>query len=152
MNATAAATATTTPQRYTGTKTINSHCYDTELYTIMSALAKKQKEKGDAFVAEADQKLSKSKTSWFSSSKEKKYEEACELLEQAANAYKVGGFNQEAGESYRRAAEIHRDNLTNLNEASKNMAAAGNFRIAAAGEFPYSIVSRLTVHLRLYCN
>lgn len=106
----------------------------------MSALAKKQKEKGDAFVADADAKLSKSKTSWFSSSKEKKFEEACELLEQAANAYKVGGFNQEAGEAYRRAAEIHRDNLTNLNEASKNMASAGNFRIAV-GAFPYSIVS-----------
>ena len=56
----------------------------------MSALAKKQKEKGDAFVAEAEQKLSKSKSSWFSSSKEKKYEEAAELMEQAANAYKVG--------------------------------------------------------------
>lgn len=91
----------------------------------MSAMAKRQKEKGDAFVAEAEGKITKSKGSWFSSSKERKMEEAAELMEQAANAYKVGGFNQEAGESYRRAAEIHRDELTNLNEASKDMAQAG---------------------------
>lgn len=91
----------------------------------MSAMAKKQKEKGDAFVAEAEQKLAKSKGSWFSSSKERKYEEAAELLEQGANAYKVGGFNHEAGEAYRKAAEIHRDQLTNLNEASKDMSQAG---------------------------
>jgi len=91
----------------------------------MSAMAKRQKEKGDEFIAQAEQKLTKSKGSWFSSSKEKKFEEAAELMEQAANAFKVGGFNQEAGEAYRRAAEIHRDQLTNLNEASKDMAQAG---------------------------
>ena len=78
-------------------------------------------------MAAAEQKLSKSKSSWFKSSQERKYEEAAELMEQAANAYKVGGFNQEAGEAYRRAAEIHRDQLTNLNEASKDMAQAGSF-------------------------
>ena len=88
----------------------------------MSAMAQKQKAKGDAFMADAEKKLTKS--SWFTS-KEKKYEEAAELMEQAANAYKVGGLNQEAGEAYRRAAEIHRDQLTNLNEASKDMANAG---------------------------
>ena len=93
----------------------------------MSAMAKRQKDKGDAFMAEAEQKMTKSKGfSLFGSSKEKKYEEAADLLEQAANAYKVGGFNQEAGEAYRKAGEIHRDQLTNLNEASKAMANAGN--------------------------
>lgn len=91
----------------------------------MSAMAKKQKEKGDAFMADAEQKMTKSKSSWFSSSKERKFEEAAELMEQAANAYKVGGLNQEAGEAYRKAAEIHRDQLTNLNEASKDMSNAG---------------------------
>lgn len=93
----------------------------------MSAMAKRQKDKGDAFVAEAEQKLTKSKGSWFTSSKERKFEEAAELYEQAANAYKVGGFNQEAGGAYKRAAEIHRDDLTNLNEASKDMAQAGSY-------------------------
>ena len=91
----------------------------------MSAMAKKQKEKGDTLMAEAEQKLTKSKSSWFTSSKERKFEEAAELMEQAANAYKVGGMPQDAGEAYRKAAEIHRDQLTNLNEASKDMAQAG---------------------------
>lgn len=92
----------------------------------MSAMAKKQKEKAEAFVSEAEQKLSKAKGGWgFLSSKEKKYEEAAELYEQAANAYKVGGFNQEAGESYTKAAELHRDQLTNLGEASKALSNAG---------------------------
>ena len=108
----------------------------------MSAMAKKQKEKGDNFVAEAEAKMTKSKGfSLFGSSKEKKFEEAAELLEQAANAYKVGGFNQEAGESYRKAAEIHRDQLTNLNEASKDMAQAGNYYFLfsySKGLFSYS--------------
>ena len=91
----------------------------------MSAMAKNQKAKAEAFVAEAEQKLAKSKGAWFQSSKERKFEEAAELYEQAANAYKVGGFNQEAGEAYQKAAEIHRDQLTNLNEASKDMSQAG---------------------------
>ena len=93
----------------------------------MSAMAKNQKSKGEAFVAEAEQKLSKSNTAWFSSSKEKKFEEAAELYEQAANAYKVGGFNQEAGESYTKAAELHRDHLNNMSEASKDLSQAGKF-------------------------
>lgn len=88
-------------------------------------MAKNQKSKADAFAAEAAQKLGKTKGAWFQSSKDRKYEEAAELYEQAANAYKVGGFNQEAGEAYQKAAEIHRDQLTNLNEASKDMSQAG---------------------------
>lgn len=108
----------------------------------MSAMAKRQKDKGDAFMAEAQQKMTKSKGfgSLFSS-KEKKFEEAAELMEQAANAYKVGGFNQEAGEAYRKAGEIHRDELTNLNEASKAMSNAGNyFQFSySKPQFPYSI-------------
>lgn len=116
----------------------------------MSAMAKKQKEKGDAFVAEAEQKMAKSKSSWFTSSKERKFEEAAEILEQAANAYKVGGFNQEAGQAYRRAAEIHRDQLTNLNEASKDMSQAGELLISVFMEgnlvFNFSNNSLLNFH------
>ena len=93
-------------------------------------------------MAEAQHKMTKSKGfgSLFSS-KEKKFEEAAELMEQAANAYKVGGFNQEAGEAYRKAGEIHRDELTNLNEASKAMSNAGNyFQFSySKPQFPYSI-------------
>jgi len=92
----------------------------------MSALAKSQRGKAEAYVAEAEKTLSKSKTAWFSSSKEKKVEDAAELYEQAANAYKVGGLNHEAGDCYKRAAELHRDKLTNPNEASKDFSNAAS--------------------------
>lgn len=88
----------------------------------MSAMAKAQKGKGDAFVKEAEALLNK--RSWFSS-KSKNAEDAAEIYEQAANAYKVGALNQEAGDSYTKAAEIYRDTLSDFNSASKALNNAG---------------------------
>lgn len=95
-------------------------------YIAMSAMAKAQKSKGDAFVQEAEALLNKK--SWFSSSKERNAEDAAEVFEKAANAYKVGGLNQEAGDVYSRAAEIYRDRLSNFNDASKCLNNAGECR------------------------
>jgi len=92
----------------------------------MSAMAKAQKAKGDAFVKDAEQCMSKAKGAWFSSGKERKMEDATEYYEQAANAYKIGGLNQEAGVCYTKAGTIHRDELSNFNEASKAFTSAGS--------------------------
>lgn len=89
----------------------------------MSAMAKKQKQKAEDFLAEADKLLNKK--SWFSSGRERNAEEAAELYMQAANAYKVGGLNQEAGDTYVKAGEMHRDKLANNNEAAKCFSQAG---------------------------
>jgi len=89
----------------------------------MSAMAKVQKKKGDEYVAEAEKLLNKK--SWFSSSKERNQEEAAETLLQAANAYKVGGLNQEAGQIYSRVGSIYQSMLSNTNEAAKAYTQAG---------------------------
>jgi len=86
-------------------------------------MAKKQKQKAEDLIAEAEKCLAKK--SWFSSSKSQNQEDACELFMQAANAYKVGGLNQEAGATYIRAGELHRDVLQNLSEAAKCFSQAG---------------------------
>lgn len=91
----------------------------------MSAMAKAQKGKGDAFMKEAEALLNKK--SWFGS-KSKNAEDAAEIYEQAANAYKVGGLNQEAGDAYTKAAEIYRDTLSDFNSASKSLNNAGESR------------------------
>lgn len=103
----------------------------------MSAIARQQKAKADTFTQEAENQLAKK--SWFAS-KEKKYEDACELLEKAGNAYKVGGFYYEAGQAYHRCGTIQRDDLKNGFDASKAFQNAGecfrqgctiqNFRIS----------------------
>mmetsp|Transcript_2052 Transcript_2052/g.4432 ORF Transcript_2052/g.4432 Transcript_2052/m.4432 type:complete len:314 (-) Transcript_2052:215-1156(-) len=90
----------------------------------MSAMAKAQKGKAEAFIKEAEGLLSKK--SWFSSSKERNAEEAAEVFEKAANAYKVGGLNQDAGNTYTRAAELYRDKISDFNHASKAFNAAGS--------------------------
>eukprot|EP00538_Stauroneis_constricta_P001001 CAMPEP_0119570366 /NCGR_PEP_ID=MMETSP1352-20130426/43577_1 /TAXON_ID=265584 /ORGANISM="Stauroneis constricta, Strain CCMP1120" /LENGTH=313 /DNA_ID=CAMNT_0007620033 /DNA_START=126 /DNA_END=1067 /DNA_ORIENTATION=+ len=90
----------------------------------MSAMAKAQKSKAEAFIGAAEALLAKK--SWFSSSKERNQEDAAETYEKAANAYKVGGFNQEAGDAYTKAAEIYRDKLSNFNDASKCLNNAGS--------------------------
>lgn len=89
----------------------------------MSAMAKAQKAKGEAFIKEAEALLSK--RSWFSSSKERNAEDAAESYEKAANAYKIGGLNQEAGNAYAKAAELYRDRLSDFNHASKALNNAG---------------------------
>jgi alpha-soluble NSF attachment protein len=91
----------------------------------MSALAKTQKVKAEDCIAQANALLEK--RSWFSS-KERNQEEAAELLQQAANAYKVGGMAHEAGDAYVKAAELFRgDILKNPNEAAKAFTQAGTF-------------------------
>jgi len=89
----------------------------------MSAMKKAQKAKAETFITEAEGLLSK--RSWFSSSKERNDEEAAETFEKAANAFKVGGLNQDAGDTYVRAAELYRDRLSDFNHASKAFNSAG---------------------------
>ena len=90
----------------------------------MSAIALQQKSKGDTFLQQAEQELNKK--SWFSS-KDKKFEDACELYQNAGNAYKVGGFYFEAGQAYHKAATILKDDLKNSFEASKAFQNAGEW-------------------------
>jgi len=89
----------------------------------MSALSQAQRNKGDAFFKEAENVLKKS--SWFASSTERKFEDAAEAFIKSANAYKVGGMNDEAGQAYLRAAELYKDKLKSLSEASKSLSDAG---------------------------
>ena len=85
-------------------------------------MAKAQKGKGDAFVEEAKALLAKK--SWFSSGS-RNAEDAAETYEKAANAYKVGGLNDEAGDAYMAAAETYRDKLSDFTNASKCLNNAG---------------------------
>ena len=82
-----------------------------------------QKSKAEAFVKEAEGLLSK--RSWFSSSKERNVEDAAESYEKAANAYKVGGLNGEAGDTYMKSAMLYRDKLSDFLNASKTLNNAG---------------------------
>lgn len=90
----------------------------------MSALAKSQKKKAADFTSQAEALLNKK--SWFSST-ERNHEDAAELLLQAANAFKVGGLSQEAGDTYVRAGDLYRDSLKNPAEASKSFSQAGEY-------------------------
>ena len=92
----------------------------------MSAISKQQRVKGQAFFADAEKTLSKK--TWFASAAEAKNEDAAELFEKAANAFKVGGCHSDAGDAYSRAADIYRDKLKNMGEASKCMSNAGDIR------------------------
>ena len=89
----------------------------------MSALAKTQKAKALEFASQAEATLNKK--SWFSSSKERNVEDACELYMQSANAYKVGGMMHEAGEIYVKAGQLYRDKLSQNSEAAKCYSQAG---------------------------
>ena len=89
----------------------------------MSALSQAQRGKGDTFLQEGQSILKKS--TWFASSTEQKYEDAAEAFTKAANAYKVGGWNDEAGAAYKRAAELYKEKLKSLGEASKCLSDAG---------------------------
>lgn len=89
----------------------------------MSALSQAQRSKGNAFLQEAESTLKKS--TWFASSSERKFEDAAECFVKAANAYKVGGCNDEAGSAYQRAADLYKGKLMSLGEASKCLSDAG---------------------------
>lgn len=90
----------------------------------MSAISKQQKVKGEAFLAEAESTLAK--RTWLSSSSEQKYEDGAELYQKAANSFKVGGFFQEAGDAYYKAANLYQDKLKNGMEASKCLTESGH--------------------------
>ena len=92
-------------------------------------MAKAQKGKAEEFIGEAEALLNKK--GWFGGNKERNAEDAAELYEKAANAYKVGGFNQEAGDMYMKCVEIYRDRLSNFNEASKHLNNAGKSGLSA---------------------
>jgi alpha-soluble NSF attachment protein len=94
----------------------------------MSAMASAQKKKAIAYLEEAEALLAKK--GWFSGSKERNQEDAAELYMQAANAYKVGGLNQEAGDTYVKAGKLYRDSVGNPNEAAKCYSQAGKWRIS----------------------
>ena len=90
----------------------------------MSAMAKAQKNKAEAFEASAEKLLAKGKKAWFNSSRERNQEEAAETLLQAANAYKVGGLNHEAGTTYMRVGKLYQDlNAGNSGASGTNDAA-----------------------------
>lgn len=90
----------------------------------MSAMAKAQKGKAEGFIKDAEALLNKK--GWFTN-KEKNMEEAAETYEQAANAYKIGGLTQEAGDAYMTAGGIYRDKLSSFHEASKCLNNAGEW-------------------------
>ena len=92
-------------------------------------MAKAQKGKAEAFVKEAEGLLNKK--SWFASSKERNAEEAAETFEKAANAYKVGGLNQEAGTTYVKAGELYRDKLSDFSNAAKAFNSAGAWSVSS---------------------
>ena len=91
-------------------------------------MAKAQKGKGEAFAKQAEALLAKK--SWFGSGKSQNQEEAAETYEKAANAYKVGGLNQEAGDCYMKSAAIYRDKLSEFMSASKALNQAGGSCVA----------------------
>jgi len=90
----------------------------------MSAVSKQQRVRGDTFLEEATKTLAK--RTWLQSGTEQKHEDAAELYQKAANAYKVGGVFNEAGDAYSKAAEIYTDKLKNMVEASNCMTQAGH--------------------------
>jgi alpha-soluble NSF attachment protein len=91
----------------------------------MSAMASAQRKKAIDFQTQAAAVLQKK--SWFASGRERNQEEAAELYQQAANAFKVGGFGHEAGKAYTEAGVLYRDALKNQVEASKCFSNAGIF-------------------------
>jgi hypothetical protein len=93
----------------------------------MSAMAKAQKIKAEEYLAQATATLNKK--SWFGSSKERNQEDAAEFYSQAANAYKVGGLLQEAGDTYVKVGAIFRDALKTPHEAAKAYSSAGTYCI-----------------------
>lgn len=86
-------------------------------------MSRQQRTKGEAYIIEAEKSLKKS--TWFSSSTDQKYEDAAELYEKAANAFKVGHYHAEAANAYMKAADLYRDKLKNMGEASKALTNAG---------------------------
>jgi alpha-soluble NSF attachment protein len=96
----------------------------THILTTMSAISRQQKVKGEAFISEAQSTLQKK--TWFASGTEQKHEDAAELYQKAANAFKVGGFFKEAGDAYGLAASIYKDKLKNGMEASKALTESGH--------------------------
>lgn len=93
----------------------------------MSAIAQQQRFKAEAFISEA--KAALAKKTWFSSGAEQKNEDAAELYQKAANAFKVGSFFMEAGDAYAEAAVIYKEKLKNGIEASKCMTESGKVKI-----------------------
>lgn len=89
----------------------------------MSAGSLAHRSKGDAFLQEADAILKKSTLP--GSSTTKKNERAVKSVKNAAEAYKSGGWYDEAGKAYQRAADLHKDKLKNKLEASKCLTDAG---------------------------
>ena len=67
----------------------------------------------------------------MASGTEQKNEDAAELYQKAANAFKVGGFFQDAGEAYSKAASIYQNTLKSGMEASKCLTETGELLCGA---------------------
>lgn len=94
----------------------------------MSALSKTQKNKAIELIGQAEATLNKKVFSLFggaAAAKERNAEDAAEIYLQAANAYKVGGLSQEAGETYMLVGSLYRDKCSNPGEAAKAYSQAG---------------------------
>lgn len=94
----------------------------------MSALAKTQKNKAIELIGQAEATLNKKVFSLFGgggAAKERQAEDAAEIYLQAANAYKVGGMSQEAGETYMLVGNLYRDKCKNPSDAAKAYTQAG---------------------------
>ncbi|KAK0639284.1 soluble NSF attachment protein [Cercophora newfieldiana] len=76
-----------------------------------------------ALVQKADKVLSSvgGGFSFFSSGKEDKYQSAADLYVQAGNAFKLEKHNKEAGAAFEKAASIHRDKLSEPDDAANLM-------------------------------
>eukprot|EP00548_Thalassiothrix_antarctica_P006200 CAMPEP_0194136728 /NCGR_PEP_ID=MMETSP0152-20130528/6734_1 /TAXON_ID=1049557 /ORGANISM="Thalassiothrix antarctica, Strain L6-D1" /LENGTH=151 /DNA_ID=CAMNT_0038833505 /DNA_START=95 /DNA_END=550 /DNA_ORIENTATION=+ len=99
---------------------------------MLSSVVGHQKGKGDDFSQEAEVVYNNddSKSLW-STTREKKCEDASALFDKAGDAYKVGGFYYDAAAAYMRSATILRDDLKNNFDASKAFKnAATNFKKA----------------------
>ncbi|KZZ86999.1 NSF attachment protein [Ascosphaera apis ARSEF 7405] len=57
---------------------------------------------------------------WFGS-KAEKYENAADLYQQAANAFRLQKMNKEAGQAFEKAASVHRDNLNEPDDAAQSL-------------------------------
>lgn len=110
-------------------------------------IAQTQRTKAESFLSDAQTTISKK--TWFASSTERKYEDAAELFDKAANAYKIGGFYQESGDAYIKAADIHKDQLHNISDACKALSNAGSSYSKVS---PIDAITAYRGAITLYCD
>ncbi|TDL28635.1 vesicular-fusion protein SEC17 [Rickenella mellea] len=105
------------------------------------------KSQADILLDKAEKKLGKS-DGWFSfASSTTKFEEAGDLFQQAANAYKIDREFSKAGEAFAKEAEC-RENAKESNDAANAFwNAAKAFKQAKAGDLAVQALQQTVVHL-----